>query len=57
MSTEAFAIVGLFLGLWSHEVLHRHEEKGGNRRLALAVGLGIASIGFLIFALVRAVLS
>lgn len=53
MTPEANAILGLFFALWSHEVIHRYDERGHRAQLAIAAVAGVLSLYFLLLALAR----
>lgn len=53
MSTEAFAIIGLFLAQWAHALQHRMDDEG-RIFVVLTLAVAVASATFLIIALARA---
>jgi len=54
MTSHEWALIGLGLWLWSHELRHLFEERGGTWRLVLHLVVAVASIVFVFGAVIAA---
>jgi len=54
VTPEANAVIGLFFGLWSHEMTHRYDENGKRGQLLASIVVGLIGLAFLGLAAIRA---